>query len=41
MLCPPAFAELGFIAKDTPLSIDITQVGSTFSGERLVASVRF
>ena len=34
-------AELGFIAKDTPVSMDITQVGSTFPGERLVASVRF
>ena len=41
MLCPPAFAELGFIPADTPVSMDITQVGSTFPGERLVASVRF
>jgi len=36
-----AFAELGFVPADTPVSIDITQVGSTFPGERLVASVRF
>ena len=41
MLCPPAFAELGFIPADTPATIDLTQVGSTFPGERLVASVRF
>ncbi len=36
-----AFAELGFVPADTPVTIDITQVGSTFPGENLVASVRF
>ena len=36
-----AFAELDFIPADTPVSMDITQVGSTIPGERLVASVRF
>ena len=36
-----AFAELGSIAKDTPATIDVTQVGSSFPGQRLVASVRF
>ena len=33
--------KLGFVPADTPVSIDITQVGSAFPGERLVASVRF
>ena len=36
-----AGVELGFVPADTPVSIDITQVGSTFPGETLVASVRF
>ena len=36
-----AFAELGFVPADTPVSIDVTQVGSTFPGENLVTSVRF
>ncbi len=33
--------ELGFVPADTPVSIDITQVGSGFPGENLVATVRF
>ncbi len=33
--------ELGFVPADTPVSIDITQVGSGFPGENLVVSVRF
>ena len=36
-----AFAELGFVPADTPVSIDVTQVGSAFPDENLVASVRF
>ena len=36
-----AFAELGFIPADTPFTVHVTKVGTTFPGERLVASVRF
>ena len=31
-----AFAELGFIARGTPVTLDVTQVGPNFPGERLV-----
>lgn len=36
-----AAAELGFITADKPFMVHVTKVGTTFPGERFVASVSF